>query len=150
MKKLTFHIIIDAPPQRVWEVLFGESTYPLWTCFFSEGSRAETDWKKGSKALFFDGGSQGMVAEIAESIPYEFLSIKHLGTIKDGVEDLTSEKSKAWSGFLENYTLKKNGKTTELIIDLDDPREYKDFFEKTWPQALEKVKELAEMNTTMA
>ena len=38
-----------------------------------------------------------------------------------------------------------NGKT-ELIVDMDITDDYKDYFEKTWPKALTKVKELAEKN----
>ncbi len=146
MERKQFLISINASKEKVWEVLLGKETYPLWTSVFCEGSRVETDWKKGSRALFLDARNRGMVAAIAEHIPNEFLSIKHLGEINNGVEDLDSEKVKEWAGCLENYTLKGVDGKTELLVEMDVLEAFKDYFEATWPKALEKVKALSEEN----
>lgn len=144
MKKKEYRIIIDAPREKVWNVIIGKDTYPIWTAVFAEGSNVETDWKKGSRAVFGDGTGSGMIAEIAENIPYEFLSIRHLGEIINGKEDTTSDKVKEWAGSTENYTLtEKNGKT-EWLTELDITEEFVDYFDKTWPRSMEIVKELAE------
>ena len=144
MEKQTFKILIDASPSRVWEILLGEKTYPEWTSIFCEGSMVETDWQEGSKTLFLDGNRNGMVSVIARNIQNEFLSIKHLGEVKNGVEDTESESVKKWAGCFENYTLKSADGLTELIIDIDITEEFKDYFINTWPKALDKVKDLAE------
>jgi len=144
MERKEFAIAINAPKEKVWNVLFSDSTYPQWTSVFSEGSRVETDWKKGSKALFLNAEGEGMVATIAENRPNEFLSIRHLGFVKNGVEDVDSEEVKKWAGALENYTLKSVDGKTELTVDMDIAQEYMDYFLKVWPQALDKVKELSE------
>jgi hypothetical protein len=47
---------------------------------------------------------------------------------------------------MENYTLTDENGKTRLAVDMDITDEYKDYFLKTWPVALEKVKELAEKN----
>ena len=146
MEKKQFKIEIAAPKEKVWKVLWGDTTYPAWTSAFAEGSRAETNWEEGSKVLFLDGKGQGMVSTIAKKIPNEFMSFKHLGTVKDGVEDFESEQTKEWSGALENYLLKTVNGKTELVVDMDIAEEYKDYFMNTWPKALDKVKELAEKN----
>ena len=146
MEKKQFKIEIAAPKEKVWKVLWGDTTYPAWTSAFAEGSRAETNWEEGSKVLFLDGKGQGMVSTIAKKIPNEFMSFKHLGTVKDGVEDFESEQTKEWSGALENYVLKTVNGKTELFVDMDIAEEYKDYFMNTWPKALDKVKELAEKN----
>ena len=146
MEKKEFKTTINAPREKVWSLLWDNTTYPEWTSVFAEGSRAETDWKKGSKVLFLDGKGEGMVSTIAENKPNEFMSIKHLGFVKNGVEDTNSEKVKEWAGALENYTLKTIDGKTELIVDMDIIDEYKDYFEKTWPNALKKLKEMAEKN----
>jgi Activator of Hsp90 ATPase homolog 1-like protein len=146
MEKQKFKIEINAPREKVWRTLWGNDSYPAWTSAFSEGSHVETDWKKGSKALFLDGKNEGMVSTIAENKPNEFMSIKHLGMVKNGIEDTTSEKTKEWAGSLENYSLKDVKGKTELTVDMDVTDEYKDYFKETWPKALDKLKELAEKN----
>jgi Activator of Hsp90 ATPase homolog 1-like protein len=144
MEKLNFSIVINATPEKVWKVLWGEDTYPKWTAAFAEGSNVETDWKQGSKVLFGDGKGSGMVSRIAESRPNEYMSFEHLGEMKDGVEDTTSDRVKQWAGSHENYTLKKVNGKTELIIDMDINDQFKEMFAKIWPVALENVKKLSE------
>ena len=144
MEKLNFNVVINATPEKVWKVLWSDDTYRRWTSAFAEGSRAETDWKQGSKVLFLDGQGMGMVSKIAENRPNEFMSFEHLGEVKDGVEDTTSEKVKGWAGAHENYTLKKVNGKTELSVDMDINEEYKEMFAKIFPVALDNVKQLSE------
>ena len=144
MEKKHFHISINAPKESVWQTLWNDNTYRQWTAVFSEGSRAETDWKTGSKILFTDGKGSGMVSTVAENKPNEFMSIRHLGVLKDGVEEKDSPEVQKWAGALENYTLRSQGDKTELDVDMDITEEFSDYFETTWPKALEKLKEVAE------
>ncbi|MBD0850340.1 SRPBCC family protein [Maribacter arenosus] len=144
MERKEFKTTINAPREKVWKVLWGDSTYPKWTAPFGEGSRAETDWKEGSKVHFLSADGGGMVSRIAKNRPNEFMSIEHLGIAKNGVEDTTSEKVKEWKGAMENYSLlDKEGKTM-LLVAMDIADEYLDYFVKVWPKAFEKVKELSE------
>ncbi|TDO24232.1 SRPBCC domain-containing protein [Pedobacter duraquae] len=143
MVKQHFNILIKASKEKIWDILLGEDTYTQWTTPFAPGSIAVTDWKKGSKALFTDGSGMGMVSEIAEHIPNEFLSIKHNGMIKDGVEDVESKQATQWAGF-ENYTLKRDGDQTEWLVEVDAPEEHLDYFTNAWPKAMAIVKKLAE------
>lgn len=144
MKELEFSININAKPKKVWNVIVGKDTYNQWTAPFAEGSSVETDWKKGSKALFLDGKGHGMVSEIVESIPGKFLSIHHLGEVKDGVEDPTTYQGEEWGDALENYILEEVDGQTVWRITLDMNELYVQYMEDTWPLALAKVKELAE------
>jgi uncharacterized protein YndB with AHSA1/START domain len=146
---MEFKVTIDAPKEKVWTALWDDVTYKQWTAPFSEGSHAETDWKKGSKALFLDGNGSGMVSTIADNRPNEYMSIKHLGMVNKGVEDYDSPETKQWAGALENYILKPVNGGTELTIELGGaniPQEFIDYFENTWPKALDKLKEIAEKN----
>lgn len=146
---MEFKVIINAPKEKVWNILWDNATYGEWTSAFASGSRAETDWKKGSKVLFLDGNNTGMVSTIAENIPNEFMSIKHLGNVKDGVEDLDSQEARQWSGSFENYTLRTVNGETELLVAMGGAKilqEFEDYFKNTWPIALEKLKALAEKN----
>lgn len=147
METMKFNAEINASPAKVWDVLWGEASYPVWTAAFAEGSHVETDWQKGSKVLFLDGNNRGMVSRIADHVPNQFMSIEHLGEYKDGVEDYDSPSVKEWAGAKENYTLSPSNGGTHLLIEMDmggSDTGMIDYFKNTWPKALNKVKELAE------
>lgn len=146
MEKKVFKISINANPEKVWNTLWSKITYPLWTSPFSEGSRAETDWQKGSKALFLNPDNNGMISVISDNIPNKFMSIKHLGRVRNGVEDMESELSREWTGAFENYSLNGENGKTDLIVEMDVVEKYAEFFENNWPKALDLVKKYTEQN----
>ncbi|HET6768059.1 MAG TPA: SRPBCC domain-containing protein [Chitinophagaceae bacterium] len=147
MEKINFATTINAPREKVWKVLWDDASYRNWTSAFTEGSYARTDnWKEGSKVLFLSPDGDGMVSKVASNKPNKFMSFEHLGVVKNGVEDTESESVKSWAGARENYTLTEENGKTKLIVDMDSTDEFKDYFLKTWPIALEKVKELSENN----
>ena len=72
------------------------------------------------------------------------MSFEHLGEVKNGVEDITSDAVKIWAGSHENYRLtEKNGVTT-LEVDMDISEDFKDMFLRMWPAAMEAIKQLSE------
>ncbi|OPY25503.1 MAG: hypothetical protein A4E23_00055 [Methanomethylovorans sp. PtaU1.Bin073] len=124
-------------------------TYRLWTDVFAPGSNYVGDWSQGSKMLFGasdeKGQMSGMLSRIRENLPYQYISIEHIGIVQDGKEDTSSKEAKEWAGALENYTFKEiDGGTTEVLVDMDTEDEYKEMFQEMWPKALLKLKELAE------
>jgi hypothetical protein len=145
MQRINFSININTPKETVWKVLWDDSSYRQWTSAFCEGSYAVTDnWKEGTKVLFLSPGGSGMVSTVAANRANEYMSFKHLGEVKEGVEDTTSEKIKVWAGSLENYTLTETDGVTELGIEIDITEEFKDMFMDMWPKALKLVKDLSE------
>jgi uncharacterized protein YndB with AHSA1/START domain len=144
MQRATYSVTIHAPKEKVWHVLLEDATYRQWTSAFHEGSYAVTDWKEGSSATFLTPEGEGMFSRIAAHRPNEFLSIEHLGTIKDGQEMLDDEQSKEWKGAHENYKVQESGGVTTLTIEMDLTEQYKAYFDEVWPKALAKVKEIAE------
>lgn len=144
MERKTFETMINASPERVWQILWGNDTYPQWTAVFAAGSNTVSDWKKGSKVLFLDGEGRGMVSRIADLRTNAYMSFEHLGEVTDGVEDTTSEKVKQWAGAFENYTLSQTNVGTNLTVDIDLQGEFVEMFSNMFPKALAKVKELAE------
>jgi hypothetical protein len=147
MEKINFSTSIHASREKVWDVLWNDDSYGKWTSAFCEGSYAKTDnWKEGSKVLFLSPDGDGMVSKVASNKPNKFMSFEHLGVVKNGAEDTESESVKSWAGAKENYTLNDENGKTKLVVDMDSTDEFKDYFLKTWPIALEKVKELSEKN----
>ena len=103
MKKQTFSILINAPREKVWHVLWDDPTYRQWTSVFNAGSYAVSDWKEGSKIQFLSSDGSGMYSTIDKSSPSEFMSFKHIGVVKNFEELQIDQETEDWSGALENY-----------------------------------------------
>jgi uncharacterized protein YndB with AHSA1/START domain len=144
MKKHRFTTHISAPRERVWHILWDDATYRAWTAAFIEGSHAQSDWQEGSEIRFLSPGGNGMVSRIAKLVPNQEMTFEHLGEIKNGVEDFASAEEKGWKGALEKYELHEQDGGTRLEAELDADEAEADYFAKTFPIALAKVKELAE------
>ena len=144
MKTLHFSIDIRASRQTVWDTMLGRESYRLWTATFAEGSYFEGTWDAGTRMRFLVPTGEGMVAEVAEHRPQEFLSLRHVGFVKDGVEDTESEMVKAWTPAYENYTLSYEGLSSRLAIDIDVTPEFEEYMTKVWPAALAALKRLCE------
>lgn len=144
MKTLRFEIDINAPREKVWDILWNDATYRAWTSVFCEGSYTVSDWKEGSKILFLDGKQDGMFSTIAALIPNELMSFKHLGTVKNGKELEIDKETESWSGAKEIYTLKAVQNNTKLLVDVDIIEDHANFFSESFPKGLKKVKELSE------
>ena len=90
----------------------------------------------------------GMVSRIKENRQDHYISIETVGVVSNDEEDIRSPEAKNWAGSLENYTFKDLNGKTELRVDLTFEGEINpemlEMFEKTWPKALNKLKELAE------
>jgi uncharacterized protein YndB with AHSA1/START domain len=147
METLHFEIVIDALPEKVYGKMLDERHYSEWTSEFGADSHFKGSWDKGSKILFIgtdqEGNSGGMVSRIKENIPGKFLSIEHLGIIRDGMEVTTGPETE-WAGALENYTFFQEDDKTLLEIDMDVTLEFKSMFLETWPRALNKLKAICE------
>lgn len=149
MQKLHFSIVINAPREKVWHAMLDDAPYREWTKAFNEGSYYKGNWEKGSKILFLGpdpktGEEGGMVSEIADNKQFEYISIKHLGIMRDGVEDTTSEEAKKWTPAYENYTFRDKDSGTEVMVDMDAEDSLVEEFNKMWPDGLQRLKNLVE------
>ena len=144
MPTLHFDIHIAAPRERVWRTTLYTPTYERWTASFCEGSRYEGSWEAGTTIRFLAPNGDGMVAEIAEHRPAEFVSIRHLGMIAQGVEDTTSDAVRAWAPCHENYHFIAEAGGTRLRVDADVIAGYEAYMAETWPRALARLKSICE------
>nr|WP_294777557.1 SRPBCC domain-containing protein [uncultured Flavobacterium sp.] len=147
MKRLTFNIDIKATKEKVWYSLRDDENYEAWVSAFCEGSYAISDWKEGSKIYFLDQNGSGMNSEIALNKPFETMLFRHLGELKEYVEQPETETTKAWSGAEERYDLKESNGITTVTVTIDLVEKYLDYFKETFPIALEKLKAIAESDT---
>ena len=135
---------IAATPERVWEVMLSPEGYAAWTSGFFPGSYFEGSWEAGERILFLAPGGSGMVAEIAENRPHEFLSVRHLGYTINGQEDLTSPRVTAWAPAYENFRLTPTAVGTKLVIEHEVFTNMTESMRSSWVKSLELLKELCE------
>lgn len=151
MKRLKFTTTINASAQKVYDNMLGltnKETYNQWVAVFNPTSTFEGSWEKGSKIYFVgcdeNGNKAGMVSELVEHIPVEFVSVRHYGFLQDGKEITTGELVEKWSGGFENYTFSEINGITTVTVDLDTIDEYLDYFNESYPKALVALKNSVE------
>ncbi|MCG2611989.1 SRPBCC domain-containing protein [Flavobacterium sp. SM15] len=151
MQKLQFKKEINASAQKVYETMLGlnnKATYEYWTATFNPTSTYEGSWDKGSKIHFVgtdeNGKKGGMVSEIEEHKPASFISIRHYGFLDGDTEVTTGEQVEKWAGGHENYSFQENNGITTVMVEMDIIDEYLDYFNNTYPKALDKLKEISE------
>lgn len=151
MKKLQFIVSINAPSNKVYDVMLGisnKSSYEQWTYMFNPTSTYEGSWDKGNKILFIGvddkGEKGGMVSKIAENIPNRFISIQHYGLLKADKEITDGPEVEKWANGFENYSFEDNNGTTIVTVELDTTEDFKEYMNQTYPKALDKLKEICE------
>ncbi|TXF78935.1 SRPBCC family protein [Chryseobacterium sp.] len=145
METLHYETVINAPVQKVWDVLWNPETYTQWTQFFMPGSRFETDWKIGGKTYFLDASGNGMVSTIKSLEEPTEIIFSHLGMYKDGVEDTKSKEVMEWSGAEEKYFLRTiDENTTELRAIVHIDKNHEELMNTGFNKGFEVLKNLAE------
>ena len=151
MKKLQFRKDIHASAEKVYDTMLGISnieTYQQWTAEFNPTSTYEGSWEKGTK-IYFTGTDEhgkrgGMISEIADNIPFRFVSIRHYGML-DGENEITEgAEVEKWAGALENYSFDEHDGVTTVTVESDVAEDHLEYFNTTWAKALNKLKDLAE------
>lgn len=151
MQKLQYKKEINATAHKVFDAMLGlkdKASYEEWTAVFNPTSTFQGSWEKGSKMLFLgvdeNGKKGGMVSKIEECQPAKFVSIRHYGILDGDTEVLSGELVEKWAGGHENYLFEENHGTTTLTVDLDTTDDFVDYFNNTYPTALDKLKEISE------
>lgn len=144
MKTIRKSIEIDAPKEKIWDVLIQDTYTRDWYAIFSPGSHAITDWQLGSKVIFTDDSGGGIIGRIIILDPCELLSIEYYGVLTDNKEDFESEEAQIFKGAHETYRLSSKELTILLNIEVDMSDEMFEMMSKSWDEALLKIKNLAE------
>lgn len=151
MKKLQFKKDIAASAEIVYNTMLGIKnieTYQQWTAVFNPSSTYVGNWEKGSKIFFIgedeNGKKGGMVSEIVDNIPYQFVSIRHYGMLEGDKEITEGPEVEKWAGGFENYSFEENNGLTTVTVEVDAVEDYLDFFNNSFPKALDKLKEVTE------
>ncbi len=140
LKTISFSIAIDSGREEVWNVLWNPETYEKWTSVFAEGSHYKGELKQGNTIQFLGKDGGGMSSHIEKMIENEQMVFAHQQEIKNGLETEST-----WQGAKEIYYLKKESDNlTELQVIMDVTPDMEDYFNKTFPRALDLVKQISE------
>ncbi|QMU29014.1 SRPBCC family protein [Adhaeribacter radiodurans] len=137
-------IEIDAPKDKIWEILLQDQYNRIWFAEFSPGAFAETNWQEGSKVTFKDESGSGIIGTIVANQIGKLLSIEYHGIVKANIEDYESEEAQEVKGGREIYRLVEKNNATQLEIEVDMGEEMYEMMATAWDKALHKIKELAE------
>lgn len=142
--RIQFSTTILAPPATVWHHVTTLESYRQWASAFMPSCFFEGSWDAGAKIRFIVASGDGMSSEIAELRPHEFISIRHLGFIANGLEDRTSELVRSWLPAYENYRFIAVPEGTQMLVDLDVTADFEPDMQAAWPKALALLKQLCE------
>ena len=142
MKTIQFSIEINASKEKVWKTLWEDATFRDWASIIDEGMYIEGEMKEGNEIQFMSSVNGYGVTSLVEAFkPNEFALFRHKADTK---ERGAQEREKEWTGGTESYSLtEKNGMTT-VIVKTDVPFEQEETFNTRLPEALERLKTLAE------
>ena len=144
LKRLQFTVDIASPAATVFNLMLDADAYRDWSSAFAQGSYYEGSWQQGQTIRFMSPSGDGMVSQIAEHRKDQFISIRHLGLIAQGVEDTDSPAARAWAPAYENYSFIPTTTGTRVVIDQDVTAEFEQYIVDAWPKALARLKALCE------
>lgn len=131
-------IRIDAPAQKVWQVLWDKEHYKKWAAAFMPGSQYTGELTKGSRIQFLDPESNGMESTIASLTENQEITFHHLHELQAGKE------GQSLGNMSEQYRLNEQDGTTTLSVKSDMPEQYFSDMDAATQQALHTIKELSE------
>jgi hypothetical protein len=147
METLSYEKVINAPKQKIWDILWSPETYGEWTQFFSPGSVMKSDWQVGGKTYFLNAEGKGLISTIDSLEQPDQVIFKHLGTVdKEGNEDTRSKEVMEWSGFFEKYILIDFDGRTKLHIEIQTEKDWREYMDNGFTKGLEVIRNLAEGN----
>lgn len=140
-----YSITIQATKEKVWQALWQDENYRNWTSVFCAGSYAKTDnWQLNTIVHFLDPKGRGMYSKIVENVLHEKMVFEHIGEIENLLEKPIDDATKIWSGNKEAYYLLEENNCTTITVVVDVHEPFMDFFESTFPKALQNIKAIAE------
>ena len=144
LQRLQFQVEIHASPEKIWQQLWGKDTYPVWTRPFCEGTYIEGDIQQDASVRFMATSGEGMYSRVDHYRDNEFVAFRHLGVVKDFINEPLDEESLKWSGAIESYRLAPRGASTLLEVNVDTTEDMLGHVNDNFPHALQELKRLCE------
>lgn len=142
MNKISFKIEVNAQKERVWNVLWRDETLREWAGIIDPGTYMVGKLKEGSEVQWISAeNGYGVTSLVEKVIPNELVEFRHQADTKNVG---ANTRDKQWTGGTESYKLLEKQGITTLVTEFDVPDELEEYFNKVYPQALRKIKDLSE------
>ncbi|MFZ2942384.1 MAG: hypothetical protein WA088_02255 [Latilactobacillus curvatus] len=142
MKNMELSIEIHASKDKVWATLWDDATFRDWASLIDEGTYMKGIMTEGNEIQFLSSlNGYGVTSLIAKLSPNEYVLFRHNADTKESGQQ---EREKEWTGGTESYSLSEKKGVTTLIVKIDVPQEQEETFRIRIPEALERIKTLAE------
>lgn len=143
MQTLEFSIRIESTAEKLWDCLWHRDNYRRWTAVFCAGSDYATDhFATGSKIHLFAPNGDGLYSILDQVVPGRLLVFRHLGELKAFKEQPAD--ASLWTEALERYEISTQPQGVMLRVQVDTLEPYVEMMQKTFPIALQEVKQMAE------
>ncbi len=148
MNEMKHSIEINAPKEKVWEVLWSDQTFRDWSGFIDEGTYMEGKLEEGNEINFIgnsDGGVRyGVTSRVEKLVPNQHILFTRIADIVVKDDGGIEKRDDQWTGGTERYDLEENNGKVTLSITQDVPDELVEYFNDKLPQALARIKVLSE------
>lgn len=141
---MQFRVAIHAAKEKVWDTLWQDETLRQWAGIIDPGTHMVGDLKEGNEIQFISGNGYGVTSLVEKLTPGEFVLLRHSADTQD---EGKRERAQQWTGGAESYSLAEKDGVTTLTLASDVPPELEEYFTINYPEALERIKALAERKT---
>jgi hypothetical protein len=144
MNEKQFSVDIHAPRHKVWETLWQDATFCDWANIIDEGMYIKGVLKEGQEVEFMSSiNGYGVTSLVDKFIPNELALFKHRADTREGG---VRKRDSEWTGGVERYSLTEQNGITTLTLTTDIPHEQEETSNARLPQALTRIKTLAEQS----
>jgi uncharacterized protein YndB with AHSA1/START domain len=145
MQTLQHSIEINASKENVWEALLNDKDLRDWTSIIDEGTYMDGILLEGNEVNFISSSSgYGVASKVEKLIPNKYVSFLWTADVKIGEGGSLEKRAQQWTGGKEVYEIEEKPNKVMLTLTQEIPDELVEDFKIKIPQALNRVKILAE------
>jgi uncharacterized protein YndB with AHSA1/START domain len=144
MQTLQHSIQINASKEHVWEALFSDKDLRDWANIIDEGTYMDGTLEEGNEVNFMSASGYGVASKVEKMIPNKYVSFIWTADVKVAEDGSLEKRATQWTGGRETYEIEEKDDKATLTLTQEVPDELVEHFKSKIPQALERVKVLAE------
>lgn len=150
MNNIRHSVNISASKEKVWEVLWSDKTLRDWAGIIDPGTYMTGELTEGGEINFIgnsEGGvSYGVTNKVEKLIPNKYVLFARVADIVVDQNGQISNRESQWTGGTEAYEITELDDSVILTNTQNVPDELLEYFNSKIPEALERIKALAESN----